>query len=126
MSIHEAQYYGLTALTAVPVTVAICLWRGGTGKRVSWGTILLGAGLAATFAVLWQPVYLAGRYALIPEFWASYWVRLPQYIGLGERAPTSVRSFRLIWGLNLLACILPATAVVCYYQNRQKRGKGVV
>jgi hypothetical protein len=119
---QQVFYYGFIAMIAVPFTATVCRWRIARTKRVSWGTILVGACIAALLGIVWLPVFIAGKDAFTHEFWASF----TQEFGFRAKTVNPVWFFFVMWGLNLLACILPAAGVVAYYQARCKNEKQVV
>jgi lysylphosphatidylglycerol synthetase-like protein (DUF2156 family) len=119
---QQILYYGFIAATAVPFTASICRLRVGRGKRISWGTILIGTIMAAILGIVWLPIFIAGLRAFTHDFWASFL----QEFGFRAKTVNPIWWFLVISGLNMLACILPATGVVVYYQARQKNEKHLV
>jgi hypothetical protein len=104
---EPAIYFGSMVLVSIPVTALICRFRMARKRRVYWGTVLAGALGASLVVFLAATVYYGEMGDLLrPGSW------LP-----GGKSPGAL----LIITVPAFLCVLPAVAVVAYYQRRQTK-----
>lgn len=98
-------YFGAMVLVSIPLTALICRCRLAHKKRVYWGTVLAGA-LGASLAVFLAAAAYFGEIGdiLRPASW------FPEAKSPGALFIITVPAF---------LCVLPAVAVVAYYERRQ-------
>jgi hypothetical protein len=100
-------YFGSMVLVSIPVTALICRFRLARKKRVYWGTVLVGALVASLIVFLAAMIYFGEAGDLLrPGSW------LPEGKSPGGLFVITVPAF---------LCVLPAVAVVAYYQRRQTK-----
>jgi len=88
-------------LATIPVTALICWYRTAHKKRVSYGTMLVGACLIPLLLFLFFTIAI----------WLS---------GIDAKAPSPLL-FLQLFGFVACMCVLPAFAVVGYYQKRSQK-----
>jgi hypothetical protein len=98
-------------IAAVVLTAAICRRRLAFKKRVSIGTILVGAFIPATVFTNLYPCFEDGLAAFSDGYWA--------HLKVGGSVP--LLFIFVIWAITFFFCILAALGVVVYYQKRSKR-----
>ena len=107
----ELQYFTLATVAAILFTTLFCSRRIARKKRVSVGTLLMGAFCAATLATVCLPVSDAGIAAFTYEYWSH----------LRFESGMPIPFIFTIWAFGFFLCVLPALVVVLYYQRRSKR-----
>ncbi|HEU6448155.1 MAG TPA: hypothetical protein VFV23_06950 [Verrucomicrobiae bacterium] len=109
MQANEILYFIFAAIIAIPLTATICQWRIARNKKISSGTILAGALTASLIALIWSPIFIAGKAAFTYEFWIN-----PKE---GGKSPLL---WFCIWTVTSLATIIPACAVVVFHRKHKK------
>jgi hypothetical protein len=90
--------FGLLTLLIVPATALLCRHRMRHGKRVSYGTAVVGAFGAALIAFSITLIRVARLESCTPQYWACLSIA---YVLFG------------------LFCVLPALGVVHHYQEQR-------
>ena len=97
-------YFGSAMALTVPLTGLLCRYRIARQRRISYGTMLLGATAASMVVFLG-----AGGWEIFrPDYWAG-----------GHKSPPSFALVLL--GYTAAFCVLPALGVVIFYERRGKR-----
>jgi hypothetical protein len=100
-------YFGAMVLVSIHATALICRFRLAHKKRVYWGTVLAGALSGSLIVFLATAVYFSEVGDLLrPGSW------FPEAKSPGALFIITVPAF---------LCVLPAVAVVAYYQRRQTK-----
>jgi hypothetical protein len=94
-------FFAFPMLATIPVTAFFCWYRTAHKKRVSYGTVLAGACLIPLLLFLFCtiPIWLSGI----------------------DAKPTSPLLILQLFGFVACMCVLPAFAVVAYYQKRSQK-----
>jgi hypothetical protein len=96
-------------VVTILVTTLICRYRLARKKRVSYGTVILGACLASTLSFFSDLLGSAGWKLFTMAFWTS-----PMLL---------VGDMLKFWALLVCLCVLPAFGVVGFYQRLSKKSK---
>jgi len=96
-------------IATVAVTIPVCHFRFARKKRISSGTMLVGAcmtPLLAMFALFVTDLFSSGWAVFSMDYWT-------EDIGL--------MGWIVLWGVAVGVCLLPALGVVTYYRAKQAR-----